>query len=419
MEQFSEMNIRELSKYTLGSLALAGLLAGCSSGGSQSGLTPSAVTPANTSTHRTTTNAHMVHMNGASVHGDIVGQKNHRGFGPNVAFTCPQVSTATGPCLYVSDLVNNEVQVYSYANGFVGAEKALLFGFNGPDGICTGKSKAQGTMGKNVVWIVNNGGSQIWGYQYGQDSPTYIVNVFDPDPGYIPVGCSLDPKTGDLAVTDITSTVGGPGNVAIFTPQDQSISNSPPSKVLLAGNIFNYYWLGWDGKGDLFVDGLDNSGVVPEFAEFAGPNFVSTPITICGPSPTCPPLNPNPPGVITFPGSIQYDSETTWMSFGSQGNGATTHSIQYEFQIVGNQAFEKRHTGMYMVSPPYNTFQDVVEYNLDVKTDRLFAPDDTNLVESLYQHTDGGGCGTPCYPTVIVPGLPPFGSAFGTALLRH
>ena len=410
------MNIRELSKYGLGSLALAGLLAGCSSGGSQSGLTPSAVTPAQMhSTLRTTTPVHMVHMNGARVHGDIVGGVTQRRVGPNVPFSC---SAGNGPCLYVSDLTNGVVNVYGYSAGTVTSYVTTLFGFNSPDGICVGKSKSPATMGKSMVWIVNNGGSQIFGYLYGNDSPTYIVNVFDPDPGYIPVGCSVDPKTGDLAVTDITSTIGGPGNVAIFTPADQAVSNSPPSTVLLAGNIFNYYWLGWDGSGNLFVDGLDNSGLVPEFAEFAGGSFAATPLTLCGPGAPCLPLNPNPPGAIQFPGSVQYDSETKWMSIGSQGNGAT-HSFQYEFAFSGGTGTEKRHTELDMLSPPFNTLQDVVEYSLDVKTDRLFAPDNTNLVATLYQHTDGGGCGLPCYPTVIVPPPGPvYASVFGTSLLR-
>jgi hypothetical protein len=358
------MKTSDLSRCGFHFYVVAIMLAGCSNG-SQSGFAPSAMTSAQmlSSTQRTSTRPHTVFMNGSLVHGDMVGRMNHRGFGPNAPFTC------NGPCLYVSDLISNEVDVYKYKAGTVGAEVALLFGFNGPDGICVGRSKIPGpTMGKNLVWIVNNGGSQIFGYQYGQNSPTYIVNVFDPDPGYIPVGCSVDPKTGDLAVTDVTSTVGGLGNVAVFTPSEQAVSNGPPSRSFTAPNIYNYYRLGYDNRGNLWVDGLDSTQTTFEFAKCPPGCAEAKPATLNQP--------------ITFPGQVQWDNEHEWLEVNNVSNGIAP-SVGYEFTMRGTK-------GTLAHTTPLKGSGDVGETWQDLKNGKLIAADDGHSEILIYNYPAGG-----------------------------
>jgi hypothetical protein len=106
--------------------------------------------------------------------------------------------------LYVSDSFpygSNDVYVYSYPKGKL---KGTLTGFNEPSGQCVDKA--------GDVFIANFGASQILEYAHGGTSP--IKTLSDPD--YYPLGCSVDPTTGNLAVTNRLSTSFTAGDVAIY-----------------------------------------------------------------------------------------------------------------------------------------------------------------------------------------------------------
>jgi hypothetical protein len=87
--------------------------------------------------------------------------------------------------LYISDVGTNDVYVYeSLSLKLAGT----LTGFSEPQGEC---SDAAGN-----VWITNTNMSQIIEYAHGGTTPIATLS----DPYEFPVGCAVDPRSGNLAV---------------------------------------------------------------------------------------------------------------------------------------------------------------------------------------------------------------------------
>ncbi|MGC1379512.1 MAG: hypothetical protein WA814_00660 [Candidatus Baltobacteraceae bacterium] len=197
----------------------------------------------------------------------------------------------TNDLLYISNYDADTVAVYSYPQDkLVGT----LTGFHEPDGICADK--------QGDVWIVNNEESQssedVVEYKHGGEKP--IATVYDP--GEIPVSCSVDPMTGNLAVTNISTYSSGPGSVAIYAHAKGSAVLYPVTKML------EVYFCGFDDKGNLFVDGVGSHGFL--FAELPKGQKTFTSITLKG-------------GTIIYPGDVQWDGKH--VAVGDQ-----------EYQLVGS-----------------------------------------------------------------------------------
>jgi hypothetical protein len=127
------------------------------------------------------------------------------------------------------------VYVYSYPKGEL---QGTLTGFSGPEGECVDK--------KGDIFIANFGASNMLEYAHGGTSPIATLS----DPGYYPGGCSVDPTTGNLAVTNYRSTGSGQGNVAIY----KHAKDGQP--VYYADrDIDTMAFGGYDNVGNLFVDG--------------------------------------------------------------------------------------------------------------------------------------------------------------------
>ncbi len=98
----------------------------------------------------------------------------------------PEAKSAS-QLLYVTSYQTNDVSVLQLPHGkLVGT----LTGFDAPSGECTDT--------KGDVFITDLEASQIWEYKHGAQSPKDIL--YDPD--YAPLGCSVNPTTGDLAVSN-------------------------------------------------------------------------------------------------------------------------------------------------------------------------------------------------------------------------
>ncbi len=136
--------------------------------------------------------------------------------------------------LYVADLNGNDVNVYSYPGGRL---KGTLTGFSVPHSECVDQA--------GNVFIANGGKKQLVEYAHGGTSPIKIYH----EPGFTH-GCAVDPTTGNLAVLhDPPSS--GPGGISIYAH-----AKGKPAEYTTP-NVFRVYFLGYDDKGDLFVDGTD------------------------------------------------------------------------------------------------------------------------------------------------------------------
>lgn len=208
--------------------------------------------------------------------------------------------------LYVSDLLAQVVYIYTYrGHKLVGT----LTGFFNPEGLCVDKA--------GDVYVTNDtseGVHQITEYAHGATTPLRTLN----DPQGRANGCSVDPKTGDLAVANFWGPSEGIGNVAVYrhaTGTPTAYSNP---------NIWYYYYCAYDNKGNLFVDG-----------ETQGSVFGLGEVTKGGHSLKFVDVNET----IYLPGGVQWDGK--YLAVGDQV--AVKHnftSTVYQFAISGSSGTE-------------------------------------------------------------------------------
>jgi hypothetical protein len=171
----------------------------------------------------------------------------------------PEAKSAS-QLLYVTSYQTNDVSVLQLPKGkLVGT----LTGFDAPSGECTDT--------KGDVFITDLEASQIWEYKHGAQSPKDIL--YDPD--YAPLGCSVNPTTGDLAVSSEIKNSGtiAPGNVAIYA----HASGKP--KLYFDAAIYQFGFCSYDGDGNLYTDG-SNPPSEDLFAEFPNKGKQLNPITL-------------------------------------------------------------------------------------------------------------------------------------------
>lgn len=206
--------------------------------------------------------------------------------------------------LYVSDQQTNDVYVFSYPKGkLVGT----LTGFDAPYGQCADKS--------GNVFIAEFGGSDVVEYAHGGSTRIKTLAV----PEQYPIGCSVDPKTGNLALATFASG-GGPGAVFIFrhakgTPTEYS---SP--------NLYYYFPPTYDDRGNLFVEAEAPSSGGSHVVELpdGGDKLKEIYLNV----------------TINYPGGAQWDG--TYVALDDQRFGNTGGSGIYQVQIKGKFGTEYR-----------------------------------------------------------------------------
>jgi DNA-binding beta-propeller fold protein YncE len=196
-----------------------------------------------------------------------------------------------GSLLYVSDTATNDVYFYTYPRGkFVGA----LTGFDYPQGLCADS--------RGDVFIDDANAHEILEYAHGGQTPiaTLLDGTRDPE------GCSVDPTTGNLAVTD-----NGPGSVAIYrNARGKPKHYHEPNQYY---HLSQYFFCGYDDAGNLFVDGVNySSSPTFKFAELpkGGKRLVNLVLDQS----------------IGWPGGVQWDGR--YLAVGDANSG-----IVYQFRI--------------------------------------------------------------------------------------
>jgi hypothetical protein len=273
------MQISNLAKYAAGVTVAAALLAGCSSGGS-SALSPS------TGTQNAVRSGHLQPL---KVGGLLVASAMLPLVKPVHIPIMPDKKKKKSNDEYVSNFYNSTLLEFDYPKG--DASIGSLSG-DDPQGECT-------QTGKKTFWQVNSGDDDIDEYAFGGTSPIASVSESAGEAA----GCSLS-KSGDLAVSIL-----GSGDVVIFT-------GHTGSGTTVADGLDSTYFIAYDPKGDLFVDGIteqDTYGMSEMAAGSSSFNEVSL---------------PNTP---EFPGGLQWDGK--YMTFNDQ----EAHEI-YQYTVSGDVA---------------------------------------------------------------------------------
>jgi hypothetical protein len=216
--------------------------------------------------------------------------------------------------LYVSDYSGevNDVEVFSYPAGkLVGTLTADMLN---PDGLCSDK--------KNDVFVVNNTPNQNDVVEFKHGGTTPIATLVDP--GEAAISCAVDPTTGNLAVTSGGNISGGTGAVAIYA----HATGTP--QIYTDPKIFEVFWCGYDGKGNLFVDGQPSSdGYGFSLAELPKGKKTFTNLKLTG-------------GKINFPGGVQWNGK--YLLIGdqeAQAPGKPQTSAIYETTGAGGKIVKK------------------------------------------------------------------------------
>lgn len=211
--------------------------------------------------------------------------------------------------LYVSDGANGVVDVYNY-RAKQGKLVGQITGFDFPYGQCVDAS--------GDVYVVDNGTSNVYEYQHGVSTPIATAS----DTYGKPDGCSVDPTTGNVAVSNFSgATSSTAGGVDVFAG-----GLSGKQRYYTAPNLYRALPGAYDPKGNFFAQGIDYSGAV---------NFAELPLkkkqfTMIG-------------GLtITFPGSVQWDGYYLAVTDQNFQSGFTT--MIYRVTVSGSKATVVRST---------------------------------------------------------------------------
>ncbi len=248
------------------------------------------------------------------------------GTATQAAWSAPDAKRST--LLYVSDANDGQVSVFSYPQGVL---MQTLTGFEEPYGLCADKA--------GDVWIVDDETSMITEYAHGGTSAKATLS----DSGEYPAGCSVDPTTGNLAVTNYETASRGQGGISLY----KKAKGNPT--VLTDTAISRGWFCSYDNKGNLYLDG-DTAGS-SGFQLAVLPHGSSTFTNIS--------VNEK----ITVPGGVQWDGKYVAVS---DANGPGPGSV-YQFSISGSTATE-------VSTSVLQDAQNIHQFWIDASRRRIVAP---------------------------------------------
>jgi hypothetical protein len=180
--------------------------------------------------------------------------------------------------LYVTNWRSGYVSVLTYPQGVpVGS----IGGFSQPEGECVDAA--------SDVFVADRLHHQVQEFAHGGLTPQKKLAY----PGAEPLACSVDPLTGNLAVTNGSRSKTQSSVIAVF-PQ----SGGNPQTYSMQG--FNAQYCGYDNQSNLYIDGFGIGKHTFAFAEL--PKGGSSIVRVS--------LNKT----IHYPGSVQWDGKHLMVS---------------------------------------------------------------------------------------------------------
>jgi hypothetical protein len=345
----------------VGVVASAALLGGCSGGTSSSGTVPGAQSPADTYTSAT---AQRIAASN-SLH-----QVPVRNLNRGKSWMLPDAGHKW--LLYVSDGNAGAIDVYDYTN--LTKLYGQITGLSFPYGQCID--------GSGNVYVVDNGTAAI--YEYAHAGTTPIATAQDKY-GY-PTGCSVNQKTGDVAVANFDSLASGAGGVVVFA------GGLSGHQTNYAGpNLYRGFPPGYDPSGNLFVQATDQSGYA-NFEELpAGKKAFKI-------------LN----GLtVGFPGSVAWDG--FYLAATDQNYQSNYTTMIHRITVSGSKVTIVRSTDLTDTCYPYRNWMVAIQPFVTGTAKKLNVVAAGNLNcpnrQSYFNYTSGGNPKRTIDPS-IAPGNP-------------
>ncbi len=294
------MNFTYLTRHALGVCAVAGMLAGCSGGGGSQ----SALVPAGPTTQNPGQQSVVQPMGKKPPFPPTISNTTRDGFTPsgNRDKTASWMDpSADGQNLvYVSDLNTGDVDVFSYREGHL---KGKLTGFNLPYGLCADQA--------GNVWITDFGNRTITEYGHASTTPIKTFQAHG-----APIGCSVNPINGDLAVANFYGGKSGYGDIVVFPGATGDVPTIHRSERA------NYYWPpGYDNKGNLYFEAYTKSG---DYRLMVIPTGQEKMMTL------------SLKQAINFAGAVQFDGR--YVSASDQAFGSAQQTGVYQLSVTGTVA---------------------------------------------------------------------------------
>jgi hypothetical protein len=320
------MCISRFGPVTSGVLAVAGVFTGCVTGGSQTGaLGHNGLIP-------TQSAAASIAALPAGTFKDAMTrarEPDHRR-----SWISPDIQRAH-KLLFVSDAIG-VVWIYKMPSLEI---KGILTGFQAINGVCSD--------GKGSVWVAMSGFEQMW--KLAHDGT--IVSILQDTIG-TPIGCAVDPTTGNLAVSNVRNNNPPPiGGSLLVYPRAAGV----PTEYWCLSCLESYGFVGYDTSGNLFVDGKNASNGFALAELPAGSNATDQlkALNIEG-------------GTLYGTGMVEWDAAVHYLVIGDQLCDNKHATCVYRAKIVGSTAKITGRT--ILLDSKGNPICDMIQGTLDGNT---------------------------------------------------